>query len=102
MIDCSKPSPMENDTPVTSRIVVAVFAILVWFAQTALVPGQTFPRENTQTPVNTGTPLPTPSASPTATSIVTQSTAGQAETQVLYGLQGVLVETLDGQTVAMQ
>ena len=44
----------------------------------------------------------TPSVAPPQTPPIQQSAAGAQEPEVVYGFQGVLVETLDGKTVAMQ
>ncbi len=45
---------------------------------------------------------PQASAAPTQTSATTQPAANDAQTRPLYGVQGVLVETLDGRNVASQ
>jgi len=79
------------------RILLVVFALSVWLAQPALVLAQT-PEKDTVAPV---TPIATAPV-PSQTTVTEQSANTPAESQLIYGLQGVLVETLDGKTVAVQ
>lgn len=78
---------------IVSRILLAAFAISVWLPQSALVLAQTPAR---------GTPPATGPSSPVQTVTAQQFNATPLESQVVYGLQGVLVETLDGKPVAVQ
>jgi D-alanyl-D-alanine carboxypeptidase/D-alanyl-D-alanine-endopeptidase (penicillin-binding protein 4) len=59
-----------------------------------------------QNPVPEKTPVSVPAPSvlmqPSQTSLEKSQEAGQEETKPLYGYQGVLVETMDGKTVATQ
>jgi len=82
----------------TLRMIV-VAAVVVLFSHSP-VPAQTPPQGNAGS-VSTITPGPATSASPTPTTAGPVPATG-AEGKVLYGLQGVLVETLDGTTVAIQ
>lgn len=66
-----------------------VIALLFWLFVCAPF-GTSLFAQSTDTQVATQSPSPTPSASPTP------------EERPLYGLQGVLVETLDGRVVASQ
>src|SRR5688500_8938178 len=77
---------------IVSRIFPVALAISLWLPQSALILAQTPPRE---------TP---PATSPTPAHTVTaeQLPGTPFESQVIYGLQGVLVETLDGKPVAIQ
>ncbi|MGH9969272.1 MAG: D-alanyl-D-alanine carboxypeptidase [Pyrinomonadaceae bacterium] len=86
---------------VTSRISFAVFGVLIWLTQAGLAPAQTPPRQSDPPAVPVGTPPATPAGSPVEKTTVEQSPAAE-DSDVLYGLQGVLVETLDGKTVATQ
>ena len=81
----------------TFRLVIVVLALLLWALPTSVLAQQT-PSETPKPTVNPGTPLPIPSP-PAA---VVQPSPAEAGQQVVYGLQGVLVETLDGKTVAVQ
>lgn len=78
---------------IVSRILLAAFAISVWLPQSALVLAQTPAR---------GTPPATGPSSPVQTVTAQQFNATPLESQVVYGLQGVLVETLDGKPAAVQ
>jgi D-alanyl-D-alanine carboxypeptidase/D-alanyl-D-alanine-endopeptidase (penicillin-binding protein 4) len=85
----------------TSRVFVGVLAVLVWLYPAA-VSAQVPPAE-TAKPVSIGTQTPTPPPSPAPQATPTeQSASTPSESEVVYGLQGVLVETLDGKTVASQ
>ncbi|MEO8434852.1 MAG: D-alanyl-D-alanine carboxypeptidase [Pyrinomonadaceae bacterium] len=77
---------------IISRILLAALAISAWLPQSVLV--------KAQTPVR-GTP-PATAPSPAQTVTAEQFAGASLETQVIYGLQGVLVETLDGKPVAVQ
>ncbi len=81
----------------TSRILAAAFALLVCLLQPAWLSAQKGTKEDSKAPVSPGTPVATPSVPPAE-----QLAPAAAEQEVLYGLQGVLVETLNGQTVATQ
>jgi D-alanyl-D-alanine carboxypeptidase/D-alanyl-D-alanine-endopeptidase (penicillin-binding protein 4) len=85
---------------ITSRVFLATLAVLVWLQQPALVGAQTPTGEISKPPVSTSTP--TTPISPTQITLTEQAGSTPAESQVMYGLQGVLVETLDGKTVAVQ
>ena len=85
---------------ITSRVFLATLAVLLWLQQPALVSAQTPAGEIPKPPVSTSTPS-TP-ISPSQITVTEQAASTPAESQVLYGLQGVLVETLDGKTVAVQ
>ena len=82
---------------ILSRILLVVIALGVWLPRPALVLAQA-PAKDSST-VTPATPAHLP---PTPTTVAEQSTSATAESQIIYGLQGVLVETLDGKTVAMQ
>jgi D-alanyl-D-alanine carboxypeptidase/D-alanyl-D-alanine-endopeptidase (penicillin-binding protein 4) len=81
----------------TFRIDIVVFALLLWAAPTLVFAQQT-PSESPKPTAKPGTPLPIPSP-PAA---VVQPSPAEAGQDVVYGLQGALVETLDGKTVAVQ
>ncbi|MCM3873038.1 MAG: D-alanyl-D-alanine carboxypeptidase [Pyrinomonadaceae bacterium] len=81
---------------ITSHVFLAILGVLVWL-QPELVAAQTPTAEVPKPPVSTITPTP-----PSQMIVVEQAASTSAESQVLYGLQGVLVETLDGKTVAAQ
>jgi serine-type D-Ala-D-Ala carboxypeptidase/endopeptidase (penicillin-binding protein 4) len=83
---------------ITSRLFLAILAVLVWLPQPAIVAAQT-PAGEIPKPTPTGTPSAPISPSPATGA---EQAAGTGESQVLYGLQGVLVETLDGKTVTVQ
>lgn len=89
-------------TCLTSRILVALLASLLWLTQPARIQAQTPPKDNSKPPVSASTPTATPSVAPPQTSGIQQSAAGAVESEVVHGFQGVLVETLDGKTVAEQ
>lgn len=84
---------------IKSRVFLATLAGLFWLQQASLVSAQT-PAEIPKPPVSSGTPS-TP-ISPSQVTATEQTASTPADSQVLYGLQGVLVETLDGKTVAVQ
>src|SRR5688572_28038958 len=77
---------------IVSRILLCVLAISVWLPQSGLVLAQTPARE--------APPATAPSSAQTVT--VDQFSGTPLSSQVIYGLQGVLVETLDGKPVAIQ
>ena len=81
------------------RILVALLVSLVWLQQPAIVGAQKRPEEIPKPPVSTTTPTAPISPSQITTD---QAESASAESQVMYGLQGVLVESLDGKTVAAQ
>src|SRR5688572_18694357 len=83
---------------VTPRILVVLLASLLLLTQPGWIPAQTLPKENSKLPVS----AKTPSVAPPQTPPIQQSAAGAQEPEVVYGFQGVLVETLDGKTVATQ
>ncbi len=85
---------------IISRIVLVAFALSVWLPQPALVLAQTPAKD--KTPVAPVMPITTVPVQPTQTTVTEQSASATAESQIIYGLQGVLVETLDGKTVAVQ
>lgn len=85
---------------IISRILLAAFVLSVWLPQPALVLAQIPARE--KPPVAPGTPITTAPVPPSQTVATEQSASARAESQVIYGFQGVLVETLDGKTVAEQ
>lgn len=88
---------------ITSRVFLPILAILVWLQLPASVAAQTPPGEIPKPPVSTSSPTATPPiAPPSQMTVVEQPANTPAESQVIYGLQGVLVETLDGKTVAEQ
>lgn len=89
-------------TYVTPRILLTLLVSLLWVAQPALVPAQTSPKHNSQPPVSAMQPTATPSFTPQQTPATQQSATGAVESEVVNGFQGVLVETLDGKTVAAQ
>lgn len=82
---------------ILARILLVVIALGVWLPRPALVLAQA-PAKDSPT-VTPATPAHLP---PTPTTVPEQSTNATAESQIIYGLQGVLVETLDGKTVALQ
>lgn len=87
----------------TSRAFLPILAILLWSQLPASVGAQTQPAEIPKAPVSTSNPTATPPIAPPSQMIVVEQTANApAEAQIIYGLQGVLVETLDGKTVAVQ
>lgn len=88
--------------PLKSRVAVVVFTIIVCFTQSTLVRAQTVPQEKPQVPVPNSPPPGTVSAPSAQITVVEQSPTSTDDSDVLYGLQGVLVETLDGRTVATQ
>lgn len=87
-------------------------AVGLWIAVaciSAAIPafGQTpSPAQNPHPPVFQKTPTPTPTPSPSSGVSSDppneQSQAGTTDAETVYGLQGVLVETLDGKPIAMQ
>jgi D-alanyl-D-alanine carboxypeptidase/D-alanyl-D-alanine-endopeptidase (penicillin-binding protein 4) len=84
----------------TSRALLATLAVLVWLQQPGLMVAQTPTGEVPKPSVSTGTPsAPTPTSQVPGTE---QTASTPADTQLLHGLQGVLVETLDGKTVSVQ
>src|SRR5688572_20700911 len=83
----------------TSRVLVGLLALFVWFYPAA-VSAQVPPAQTATPPVSIGTPTPIPPAPQATPSEQPASTSPESE--VVYGLQGVLVETLDGKTVASQ
>lgn len=85
---------------IISRIVLVAFALSVWLPQPALVLAQTPAKD--KPPVAPVMPITTVPVQPTQTTVTEQSASATAESQIIYGLQGVLVETLDGKTVAVQ
>src|SRR5688572_6756893 len=93
MLACGHRRLMNKQ--IISRIVLAAFAISVWLPQSDFVLAQTPVRE---TPTAAA---PGPSA-PAQTITTGQSAGVPLGPQVIYGLQGVLVETLDGKPVAVQ
>ena len=85
-----------------SRMFTAAAALLLWLSL-AITPAQTLsPTLSKDKSAQTGSTNDSqqPSATP-ATSAESQSTA-DSSSQVVYGLQGVLIETLDGKTVSTQ
>jgi len=86
----------------TSRIFVAAFAILLGLASFATIHGQAPAKDKTALPADsTGIlqgPSPAIPGAPSSNQIANDA-AAQAP---VYGLQGVLVETLDGKTVSFQ
>lgn len=85
---------------IISRILVVAFALSVWLPRPALVLAQTPAKD--KPPVAPITPITTTPFPPTETAVPQQSATATAESQIVYGLQGVLVETLDGRSVAVQ
>ncbi|HLE62095.1 MAG TPA: D-alanyl-D-alanine carboxypeptidase, partial [Pyrinomonadaceae bacterium] len=86
---------------VTSRLLFAAFALSVWVPQPALVLAQIPARD--KPPVAPSKPITTAPVRPSQTIAAEQSAStAAAESQVIYGFQGLLVETLDGKTVAEQ
>lgn len=81
---------------VTFRFLSVVFALLLC-ALPLSVAAQQAPGQSPKPAVTPITPLPTPS--PPA---VIQPSPAETEQEVVYGRQGVLVETLNGQTVSVQ
>jgi D-alanyl-D-alanine carboxypeptidase/D-alanyl-D-alanine-endopeptidase (penicillin-binding protein 4) len=82
---------------ILSRVLLFVIALTVWLPRPALVLAQTPAKD--APPVTPTTPIP---LQPTQTTVPEQSAGATAESQIIYGLQGVLVETLDGRAVAVQ
>jgi D-alanyl-D-alanine carboxypeptidase/D-alanyl-D-alanine-endopeptidase (penicillin-binding protein 4) len=84
---------------IISRILVVVFTLSVWPPRPVVL-AQT-PSKDTPpvAPVTQITTAPVPSAQ---TAVPEQAATTPAESQIIYGLQGVLVETLNGKTVAVQ
>ncbi|MCA1572985.1 MAG: D-alanyl-D-alanine carboxypeptidase [Acidobacteria bacterium] len=85
---------------IISRIILVAFALSVWLPRPALVLAQT--PAKVKPPVAPGMPNSTTPVPPSQTNFTEQSASAAAESQVFYGIQGVLVETLDGKTVAEQ
>ena len=77
---------------IVSRILLFVLALSVWLPESAVV--------RAQTPAKEAPPATAPSSAQTVTR--DQFSGTPLESQVIYGLQGVLVETLDGKPVAVQ
>ena len=87
------------------RIAVGLWIAVACISAAMPVCGQTpSPDQNPHPPVFQKTPTPTPSPSSGVSSnpLIEQSQAGTADAGTVYGLQGVLVETLDGKPIAMQ
>ncbi|MGI8897759.1 MAG: D-alanyl-D-alanine carboxypeptidase [Pyrinomonadaceae bacterium] len=85
---------------ITLRVFLATLAALIWLQQPALVAAQTPTGEISKPPVSTSTP--TAPSSPSQITLTQQAASTTPESQLIYGLQGVLVETLEGKTVAVQ
>ena len=85
---------------ITSRVFLVMLAGLVWLHQPAMVGAQTPTGEIPKPPVSTSTP--TAPVTPSELTVTEQVSNTPSESQVVYGLQGVLVETLDGKAVAVQ
>ena len=83
---------------ITSRLLLATLAVLVCL-QPAIVDAQTPTGGIPKPPISTSSPTVAMFPSPTLSE---PATATPPESQVLYGLQGVLVETLAGKTVVAQ
>ncbi len=81
---------------IISRTLLVVIALGVWLPRPALVWAQTPAKDNRMVTPTTPATLP-----PTQTTVPEQL-ASATDSQIIYGLQGVLVETLDGKTVATQ
>ncbi len=81
----------------TFRRLAIAFTLLCWLIQPGLAAAQTPAKEKTQAPVTSSVPV-----APPASPLSEQLAATPPQSEVLYGLQGVLVETLDGRTVATQ
>lgn len=85
---------------ITSRILVVAFALSVWLPRPSLLLAQTPAKD--KPPVAPVTPITTTPVPPTEPALPEQSATATADSQIIYGLQGVLVETLDGRPVAVQ
>jgi D-alanyl-D-alanine carboxypeptidase len=85
---------------IISRILLAAVILSVWLPRPARVLAQIPAKDNP--PVAPVTPITTAPVPPTQTTPSEQSASATANAQVIYGFQGVLVETLDGKTVAVQ
>ncbi|MDQ3665805.1 MAG: D-alanyl-D-alanine carboxypeptidase [Acidobacteriota bacterium] len=85
---------------IKSHVLLATLAVLVWLPPPALVAAQTLTGEVSRPPISTGTPPPPIPRS--QITFIEQAASTPIESQVIHGLQGVLVETLDGKTVAAQ
>jgi serine-type D-Ala-D-Ala carboxypeptidase/endopeptidase (penicillin-binding protein 4) len=84
---------------ITSRVFF-ILALFVWLLQPTLVAAQRPPLEIHNPPGSTSTPA-TP-ISPPQINLPQQAATPTDDSPVVYGIQGVLVETLDGQPVAVQ
>jgi D-alanyl-D-alanine carboxypeptidase/D-alanyl-D-alanine-endopeptidase (penicillin-binding protein 4) len=84
---------------ITSRAFLATVALLVGWQHQAPVSAQRPPLEIHNPPASSNPPAP---ISPSQITLPEQAADTTAESPVIYGLQGVLVETLDGKTVAVQ
>ena len=77
---------------IISRILLFALGISVWLPQSGVVVAQTPAKE-----------APPATAPPSAQTVTGDQFSGTPlDSQVIYGLQGVLVETLDGKSVAIQ
>ncbi|MBA3515074.1 MAG: D-alanyl-D-alanine carboxypeptidase [Pyrinomonadaceae bacterium] len=85
---------------IRSRILLVALALSVWLPRPALLWGQTAAKD--RPPVAPVTPITTFPVTPIQITAAQQLASATTESQVIYGLQGVLVETLDGNTVAVQ
>ena len=84
---------------IISRTLLVAIALSVWLPRPALVLAQIPAKDNP--PVAPVTPITT-AVPPTQATPSEQAASTPSESQIIYGLQGVLVETLDGKTVAEQ
>ena len=96
MLAWRAPQELVNKQ-IISRILLVGLALSVWLPRPALLVAQVPAKGNP--PV---APVSTARVPPTQTTVTEQSPGTTAESQIIHGLQGVLVETLDGKTVAVQ
>ena len=87
----------------TSRMFSAAFALVLWLSTLAITQAQTSSKDKTAGPVDNIQAPQQPATATPETSAANQITSGGPPAQTpVYGLQGVLVERLDGKVVSMQ
>lgn len=84
-----------------SEIVVVILVPLLWLAAPSLAQAQGQPQDQ-KAKIPLPASLPTPAVLPSPVTGTGQTETDTAEPEATYGLQGVLVETLAGATVAAQ
>lgn len=88
-------------TQKTSRMFTAAFALLLWLNTLAITQAQTPSKNKSAAPADNTQALQQPATATPESSPGNQLT-GPPDQAPVYGLQGVLVETLDGKVVSMQ